>query len=168
MTTTNVDRPFVVPVPGEIVLVRGLSDFKDSLHAIVCPMSFWRENASKRAQQKFDEYSESSPQIPVMEFLEGNGWGLYFTQANNAIPMWSIFDDEEKFKKCSRIYGCCTLRDGSRYYKRFDKWIDIIRSLVTEKKCLSDYAYLGDDISPFIVALLAWQKNNVFYANKDA
>ena len=92
-----------------------------------------------------------------MEFGIDFHWRPVFAQESFTMPMWSILDEAQIFEQCSRIYRCCTFRDGSRYYKEFANSVNFIRNFLLNKKSLDDYQHLDINFYEFITALIDWK-----------
>ena len=164
MTTTNVEVK-VMPKPGTIIFVQGSSSMKDSLFGLTTSLEFFREHASTRMLERFEDHS-SKPEwdmlIPVMVMKEDFSWVLRYCQRHHSKQFNSLIDEDSALSECFLRMRCFTHRDGSRYYAEFLDQCHYYLIFLFGKKSAEEYPYMKENPleKKFVESLMKWKEEN--------
>jgi hypothetical protein len=117
-----------VIAPGVVVALRHSSDISMSTWGVTVPYAYWANASKPDVIDRFQEYSGNYPQIPCIEFTNGEEWRLCFRQfPTTVVPLCWLSDFLSTDRKSVPMtLWACSHRDGARYYRQLLMWLSMI------------------------------------------
>lgn len=154
-----------VVAPGVVVALRHSSDISMSTWGVTVPYAYWANASKPDVIDRFQEYSGNYPQIPCVEFTNGEEWRLCFRQfPTTAVPLCWLDDFLHDDRKAVPVtLWASSRRDGCRYNRQLLMWLPMIAKAASRDFNTQELAGENAGTREMIVhgrAIRKWQLEN--------